>query len=123
MQFFVACLLFVAIDFSKFVFGAVYFQYRDYETIINGRTQLEATKEALLSGTETRDGLKKKQEDLFAEIQNTLHENKTVDKALYRELNLLGYYLDQYDAFDQYVSFTENLKTQSRTDEAFSFVG
>ena len=64
----------------------------------------------MLSGTETRDGLKKKQEDLFAEIQNTLHENKTVDKAFYRELNLLGYYLDQYDAFDQYVSFTENLK-------------
>ena len=42
-----------------------------------------------------------------------MHENKTVDKALYRELNLLGYYLDQYDAFDQYVSFTENLKTRA----------
>ena len=107
-----ACLLFVAIVFLNLFLG-VYFQYRDYETIINGRTQLEATKEALLSGTETRDGLKKKQEDLFAEIQNTLHENKTVDKALYRELNLLGYYLDQYDAFDQYVSFTENLKTRA----------
>lgn len=107
-----ACLLFVAIVFLNLFLG-VYFQYRDYETIINGRTQLEATKEALLSGTETRDGLKKKQEDLFAEIQNTLHENKTVDKAFYRELNLLGYYLDQYDAFDQYVSFTENLKTRA----------
>ena len=66
-----ACLLFVAIVFLNLFLG-VYFQYRDYETIINGRTQLEATKEALLSGTETRDGLKKKQEDLFAEIQNTL---------------------------------------------------
>ena len=76
-----ACLLFVAIVFLNLFLG-VYFQYRDYETIINGRTQLEVTKEALLSGTETRDGLKKKQEDLFAEIQNTLYENKTVDKAL-----------------------------------------
>ena len=49
-----ACLLFVAIVFLNLFLG-VYFQYRDYETIINGRTQLEATKEALLSGTETRD--------------------------------------------------------------------
>ena len=53
-----ACLLFLAIVFLNLFLG-VYFQYRDYETIINGRTQLEATKEALLSGTETRDSLKK----------------------------------------------------------------
>ncbi len=63
--------------------------------------------------------LRKSRKISFAEIQNTLYENKTVDKALYRELNLLGYYLDQYDAFDQYVSFTENLKTRA---EQMSFL-
>lgn len=107
-----ACLLFVAIVLLNLFLG-VYFQYRDYETIIKGRTQLEETKEALLSGSETRDSLKQKQEDLFAQIQNTLYENKTVDTAVYRELNLLRYYLDQYDAFDQYAIFTENLKTRA----------
>lgn len=122
-----ACMLIVALIFTNLFLG-IYFQYRDYGTVIKERTQLEILKEKLLSGEENRDSLQKKQEDLFAQVRAALYENGQYKNGqigieISREINLLGYYLEQYEEFEQYTAFSENLEARAKQMQTSSLWG